>query len=87
MTNVIGKWNVLCAASEVGVNTFVDISTDKAANPRSVLGYSKRVTERLTAYTASPAKDVLSAFASAMCSDLVAPYWMPSRDRSQKAVR
>jgi FlaA1/EpsC-like NDP-sugar epimerase len=53
MTNVVGSWNVLCAASEVGVNTFVNISTDKAANPRSVLGYSKRVTERLTAYIAS----------------------------------
>jgi FlaA1/EpsC-like NDP-sugar epimerase len=52
MTNVIGTWNVLCAASEVGVGTFVNISTDKAANPVSVLGYSKRVTERLTAHTA-----------------------------------
>jgi FlaA1/EpsC-like NDP-sugar epimerase len=50
MTNVVGSWNVLCAASEVGVNTFVNISTDKAANPISVLGYSKRITERLTAH-------------------------------------
>ena len=49
MTNVVGSWNVLCAASEVGVDTFVNISTDKAANPVSVLGYSKRITERLTA--------------------------------------
>jgi FlaA1/EpsC-like NDP-sugar epimerase len=53
MTNVVGSWNVLCAASEVGVSTFVNISTDKAANPISVLGYSKRVTERLTAHIAS----------------------------------
>jgi FlaA1/EpsC-like NDP-sugar epimerase len=53
MTNVIGSWNVFCAASEVGVDTFVNISTDKAANPISVLGYSKRVTERLTAHVAS----------------------------------
>ena len=53
MTNVVGSWNVLCAAREVGVDTFVNISTDKAANPISVLGYSKRVAERLTAYTAS----------------------------------
>ena len=56
MTNVVGSWNVLCAASEVGVDTFVNISTDKAANPISVLGYSKRVTERLTAYMASRAE-------------------------------
>ena len=48
-TNVIGTQNVLAAAREVGVTTFVNISTDKAANPSCVLGYSKRVAERLTA--------------------------------------
>lgn len=53
MTNVVGSWNVLCAAREARVSTFVNISTDKAANPISVLGFSKRVTERLTASIAS----------------------------------
>ncbi|KRE62156.1 dTDP-glucose 4,6-dehydratase [Nostocoides sp. Soil756] len=48
-TNIIGTQNVLAAAREVGVTTFVNISTDKAANPSCVLGYSKRVAERLTA--------------------------------------
>jgi FlaA1/EpsC-like NDP-sugar epimerase len=48
-TNVFGTLNVLQAAQAVGVTTFVNISTDKAANPISVLGYSKRITERLTA--------------------------------------
>ena len=48
-TNVLGTLNVLTAASEVGVGTFVNISTDKAADPTCVLGYSKRVTEQLTA--------------------------------------
>lgn len=48
-TNVIGTQNVLAAARAVGVTTFVNISTDKAANPSCVLGYSKRVAERLTA--------------------------------------
>ena len=48
-SNVIGTHNVLQAAAEVGVGTFVNISTDKAANPTCVLGYSKRVAERLTA--------------------------------------
>lgn len=48
-TNVLGTLNVLRAAHEVKVSTFVNVSTDKAANPSCVLGYSKRVTERLTA--------------------------------------
>ena len=48
-TNVQGTLNVLEAASRVGVGTFVNISTDKAANPTCVLGYSKRLAERLTA--------------------------------------
>ncbi|WP_247629304.1 polysaccharide biosynthesis protein [Microbacterium croceum] len=49
-TNVLGTLNVLNAAREVGVDTFVNISTDKAANPTSVLGHSKRVAEKLTAW-------------------------------------
>jgi len=48
-TNVLGTLNVLTAAAEVGVGTVVNISTDKAADPTCVLGYSKRVAERLTA--------------------------------------
>ncbi|MEU5675422.1 polysaccharide biosynthesis protein, partial [Micromonospora sp. NPDC047753] len=35
------------------VARFVNISTDKAADPVSVLGYSKRITERLTANAAA----------------------------------
>ena len=49
-TNVVGTQNVLDAAERVGVTHFVNISTDKAANPTSVLGYTKRLTERLTAH-------------------------------------
>ena len=48
-TNVLGTLNVLTAAAEGGVGAFVNISTDKAAEPTCVLGYSKRVAERLTA--------------------------------------
>ena len=51
-TNVIGTRNVLDAAARVSVATFVNISTDKAANPTSVLGHSKRLAEKLTAWTA-----------------------------------
>lgn len=48
-SNVVGTLNVLNVAHAVGVQTFVNISTDKAANPSCVLGYSKRIAERLTA--------------------------------------
>lgn len=49
-TNVLGTLNVLRAAEAVDVETFVNISTDKAANPTSVLGHSKRVAEKLTSW-------------------------------------
>ena len=51
-TNVLGTLNVLRAAQAAEVSTFVNISTDKAANPTSVLGHSKRVAEKLTAWMA-----------------------------------
>ena len=51
-TNVLGTLNVLLAAQSVGVSTFVNVSTDKAARPTSVLGHSKRVAEKLTAWAA-----------------------------------
>ncbi|MEB3366467.1 polysaccharide biosynthesis protein [Saccharopolyspora mangrovi] len=51
-SNVIGTQNVLRAAENTGVERFVNISTDKAANPTSALGYSKRIAERLTAEVA-----------------------------------
>jgi FlaA1/EpsC-like NDP-sugar epimerase len=48
-TNVGGTLNVLNAARAHGATRFVNVSTDKAANPTSVLGWTKRITERLTA--------------------------------------
>jgi FlaA1/EpsC-like NDP-sugar epimerase len=47
-TNVAGTQNVIDAAAAVNVERFVNISTDKAADPTSVLGYTKRICERLT---------------------------------------
>lgn len=44
-TNVQGTQNVLDAASSANVPVFVNISTDKAAHPTSVLGRTKRETE------------------------------------------
>jgi FlaA1/EpsC-like NDP-sugar epimerase len=48
-TNVVGTRNVLEAAEATGVARLVNISTDKAADPSSVLGFTKRLGERMTA--------------------------------------
>jgi FlaA1/EpsC-like NDP-sugar epimerase len=51
-TNVLGTTNLLDAAVRHGVTEFVNISTDKAADPTSVLGATKLLAERLTSLTA-----------------------------------
>lgn len=45
--NTIGSLNVAEAADAAGVKTFVMVSTDKAVNPTSVMGASKRLAEML----------------------------------------
>jgi FlaA1/EpsC-like NDP-sugar epimerase len=50
-TNVLGTQNVLDACLAVGVSVFINISTDKAADPTCTLGYTKLMTERITAGT------------------------------------
>nr|WP_291822578.1 polysaccharide biosynthesis protein [Candidatus Microthrix sp.] len=48
-TNTLGTLNVLEAAAATGVERVVNVSTDKAADPTSVLGITKRQGERLAA--------------------------------------
>lgn len=43
--NVIGTCNVAHLAHQYRVNTFIQVSTDKAVNPTSVMGASKRLAE------------------------------------------
>jgi FlaA1/EpsC-like NDP-sugar epimerase len=49
MTNVVGTTNVLDASVAAGVRRLVFISTDKAVNPTSVMGTTKRIGELLVA--------------------------------------
>lgn len=51
-TNVLGTLNVLELSEEFDVEVVVNISTDKAADPTSVLGHTKRIAEQLTAWHA-----------------------------------
>jgi FlaA1/EpsC-like NDP-sugar epimerase len=57
-TNVVGAANVLHVATALAVERLVFVSTDKAVEATSVLGYTKRFGELLTlAYARSHAKD------------------------------
>ena len=46
-SNVLGTLNLVEAAEETGVERFILISTDKAADPSSVLGATKRLAEMI----------------------------------------
>jgi FlaA1/EpsC-like NDP-sugar epimerase len=59
-TNVFGTLNLVKAASESGVGRFVNISTDKAARPTSILGATKRWAELVVAAHAGPDMRVAS---------------------------
>ncbi|MCL2881570.1 MAG: polysaccharide biosynthesis protein [Coriobacteriia bacterium] len=57
-SNVIGTANVMEAATKVGAERFVLISTDKAVAPINVMGKTKQLAERLMlAFTQSAAAD------------------------------
>ena len=63
-TNVIGTNTLLKEAARNGVMTFINISTDKAADPISVLGKSKLLAEKLTAGYSSSNNDTETRFLS-----------------------
>jgi FlaA1/EpsC-like NDP-sugar epimerase len=48
--NVVGTLNVLNACINADVKRFINVSTDKAASPVSVLGKTKRITELLVSH-------------------------------------
>jgi FlaA1/EpsC-like NDP-sugar epimerase len=48
LTNVLGTRNVLAACEAARVSRFVMISTDKAVEPASMMGWTKRIAELLT---------------------------------------
>lgn len=70
LTNIIGTLNVAELCVELGVKQFVNISTDKAANPISVLGKTKKLAELIVeeAYLNSELKQCSVRFGNVFAS-------------------
>ncbi len=58
--NVLGCLNLVRAADRLGVERFVLVSTDKAVNPTSVMGATKRVAELLLQHHAARSRTCFS---------------------------
>jgi FlaA1/EpsC-like NDP-sugar epimerase len=67
--NIVGSYNVGRAAIKARVNHFVLISTDKAVNPKSVMGTTKRITELLLLGPKSQTKFVAVRFGNVLGSN------------------
>lgn len=61
LNNVFGTLNTVRAADRTGVERFTFISTDKAVNPTSVMGATKRLGEMIIQYYANTSKTIFSA--------------------------
>ncbi len=59
--NVFGTLNAVRAADAYGAARFIFISTDKAVNPTSVMGATKRMGEMIVQYYARTSKTVFTA--------------------------
>ncbi|MDL2327629.1 polysaccharide biosynthesis protein [Ruminococcaceae bacterium OttesenSCG-928-A11] len=59
--NVCGTYNVATSADKYGVSRFVLVSTDKAVNPTSVMGATKRVCEMIVQAMAQKSKTTFVA--------------------------
>ena len=64
--NVLGTRHLLELAAQHGAERFVMISSDKAVNPTSIMGVTKRIAELVVHDAAVTTENLLSASGSAM---------------------
>jgi len=69
-TNIVGTANVLAAAAGSGTAFFLNISTDKASAPASVLGRTKLVGERLVSWFGAATDGGMRAASVRLCNVL-----------------
>ena len=68
--NIIGTRNIVEASHRFGTKCFINVSTDKAVRPVSVMGATKRVAEIITScYTANPTRFVSVRFGNVIGSE------------------
>jgi len=81
--NVVGSSNVAKASIRANVPLTIGISTDKACNPDSVYGYSKRMMETMfMQYHNSQTKFVCTRFANVANSNgSVIPFWLAEAEK------
>ena len=86
-TNVLGTWTLAQVAADHRCR-LVHISTDKAVDPCSIMGASKRVAELVVLVDRQRARTCRSRrCASATCSAAAAAWSPPSSGRSSRAAR
>lgn len=68
--NIFGTYNLVLAAKKQNVKKFVFISTDKAVNPKSIMGTSKLIGEFITSswYTKAPTQFICVRFGNVLNS-------------------
>ncbi len=81
--NIVGSLNIIKASVRAKVPLTVGISTDKACNPDSVYGYSKRMMETMfMQYHNDKTKFVCTRFANVANSNgSVIPFWLSEAEK------
>jgi FlaA1/EpsC-like NDP-sugar epimerase len=67
--NIVGTWTLLEASRSSGVSDFLMISSDKAVNPVSVMGATKRAAELMVSSTKAPMNAVSVRFGNVLASN------------------